>query len=106
MTEQAEKYQGFWTSRDTDFQRARGNIDGTAPLRTLAQARKDAAECMTMKDLKPESCLKCLGHGQTGMDGCPKCDGVGSVFTVAGETFPNTKAGYGKAIMHKQEREQ
>ena len=26
-----------------DFQRARGNIDGTVPLRTLAQARADAA---------------------------------------------------------------
>lgn len=43
MTEQVEKYQGFWIPRDTDFQRARGNIDGTVPLRTLAQARKDAA---------------------------------------------------------------
>lgn len=26
-----------------DFQRARGNLDGTVPLRTLAQARADLA---------------------------------------------------------------
>ena len=52
---------------------------------------------MSETELKPQSCPRCWGHGQKGMDYCHACDGTGSVFDVAGVQYPNTRAGYEQA---------
>ena len=47
--------------------------------------------------LKPQSCPKCVGHGQKGMDHCHTCDGTGSIFDVDGVKYPNTAQGHQQA---------
>ena len=50
-------------------------------------------------DPDPVTCPHCdFGSGQRGMDRCARCDGIGSVFRVAGKTFLNTRDGYVAAV--------
>jgi len=49
-------------------------------------------------DLTAVKCWHCdFGSGYRGMDTCSRCDGTGSVFVVAGQTYPNTREGYTEA---------
>lgn len=65
----------------------------------------DAPPWTLKPEPKPTLCPKCdFGTGRRGMDRCATCDGVGSIFIVNGEYFPNTERGYIEAVVHQEPR--
>lgn len=46
-----------------------------------------------------KGCHHCdFSMGTRGMDRCARCDGTGSVFWVYGRSYPNTEAGFHRAL--------